>query len=75
MLWHLSINFYGTEVMWGVKTKILSVCDKLNTIEELENWRFNSDVCITRELSTSTVSMVWKNNDRLRIDFEKISHS
>lgn len=57
--------------MTGVKRKILSVSDKFKIIEELENGRSNSVVCKTHNLSTSTVSTIWKNRDKLRIAFEK----
>lgn len=57
--------------MSGVKRKQLSVSDKINVIHELERGLSNSDVSRKHGLSSSTVSTIWKNREKLTGAFEK----
>lgn len=52
------------------KRKTLSISDKVDIIRELEKGSTNSSVCKNYELSSSTVSTIWKNRESVLKAFE-----
>ena len=57
------IHFLNT--ISGIKSKVLSVSDKIQIIQGLERGLSNSDVCKQHVFSLSTVSTVWKNREKV----------
>ncbi|CAB0038511.1 unnamed protein product, partial [Trichogramma brassicae] len=57
------------------KRKILSVNDKFLIIQDLQNHKSHTQVCNAYQLSSSTVSTIWKNRDSIIKSFEECGGS
>lgn len=53
------------------KRKVLCISDKINIIQEIESGKTNSLICKQFNLSTSTVSTIWKNRKSIYKAFEE----
>ena len=53
------------------KRKALSISDKVEIIQEIENGKSNAAVCRNYNLSSSTVSTIWKKRENILKAFEE----